>query len=230
MKINFENVVELSHDMLPNEENKEFFQLDTDVYDVTTKMPQVTHRDDIWYVLSDITFNSHISTHIEFPFHHWQEGQDAMTYPIDKLVANCVALDFTHKKPGEPISLDEIKAAGGEIQKGDIIFIKTGCDKYFKTPDWELQPYLTEEACDWLITEKSPIVIGTDASGFEVPGTQYQPNHLNMFKHGIAMIESATNLAALGDERALCFILPLKIKGIDACPVRIVAIKDGGIA
>ncbi|MDO8685396.1 MAG: hypothetical protein Q7J78_01855, partial [Clostridiales bacterium] len=60
------------------------------------------------------------------------------------------------------------------------------------------------------------------------PGTDYQPNHLNMFKHNIAMIESATNLAAIGNERITVFILPLSIAGIDACPVRIIAIREGG--
>ena len=39
------------------------------------------------------------------------------------------------------------------------------------------------------------------------------------------MVESATNLAAVGDDRVEVFILPLAIEGIDACPVRIIAIR-----
>ena len=74
-----------------------------------------------------------------------------------------------------------------------------------------------------------PKVMGTDATGFEVPGTDYQPNHLAIFTRGIGMIESATNLKAIQGQRALVFILPLPIEGIDACPVRIIAVKEGGI-
>jgi arylformamidase len=225
MKINYEKVVELSHKMIPN---TEFFTLETDVYDVTTKMPNVKHRDDIWYVLSDIKFNSHISTHIEFPFHHWKQGADALNYPLQNMIGECVALDFTNKNPGECITLEELKKYDDRIKIGDIVLIKTGMDKYFKTENWELQPHIAADAMEWLINEKKPKIIGTDASGFEVPGTDYQPNHLKMFQNGIAMIESATNLAALGDDRATCFILPLAIQGIDSCPVRIVAIKTGG--
>lgn len=227
MKINFEKLVELSHDMIPN---TEFFTLETDVYDVTTKMPNVKHREDVWYILSDIKLSSHVSTHIEFPFHHVKEGADALNYPIENLIGECVSLDFKHKKPGECITIDELKVYADRIKKGDIIFIKTGMDKHFKTPDWELQPYIAVDAMEWLINAKQPKVIGTDSSGFEVPGTDYQPNHTIMFQNGIAMIESATNLDALGEERAMCFILPLKIEGIDSFPVRIIAIKEGGFA
>ena len=226
MKINFDKTVEISHKLIPGQE---FFGLEAEVSDVTKTMPEVKHRDDIWYILSKITLGSHIGTHIEFPYHHWREGEDAYDFPVEKLVGNCIALDFKHKKPGECITLDELKAASAKVQKGDIVFIKTGMDVYFGTDDWELQPYLAADALEWLITEKRPIVVGTDAAGFEVPGTDYQPNHLMIFKNGVGMIESATNLDALGDERALCFILPLQIKGIDSFPVRIFAIKDGGI-
>jgi arylformamidase len=75
----------------------------------------------------------------------------------------------------------------------------------------------------WLVNTYHPTVIGTDAGGFEVPGTDYQPNHLTIFRDNIAMIESATNLAAIGDRRVKVYILPLPIEGIEACPVRIIA-------
>lgn len=223
MLFNREDIIELSHRMIPN---TEFFQLETDVYDVTTKMPNVIHKPEIWYILSDIKLGSHVSTHIEFPFHHYRNGADAMDFPVENLIGECVSLDFKYKQPGEAITLNELKSQAKRINKGDIIFIKTGCDRYFRTPDWELQPYIESEAMDWLINEKSPKIIGTDSSGFEVPGTDYQPNHYAMFTHGIAMIESATNLDALGDDRCTCFVLALPIKGIDAFPVRIVAIKN----
>lgn len=224
MRVCFDKIIELSHQMRPGKEN---FKLETRTYDVTEELPDVKHRSDIWYVLSEITFSSHMGTHIEFPFHHWKEGADAASYPLKNLMGEGVVLDFSNKKNGEAINLAELKKHANRIKQGDIIFIRTDIDKLFRTERWAEQPYLTEEAMDWLISLK-PKVIGTDASGFEVPGTDYQPNHLNMFKHNIAMIESATNLAAVGDERVTIFILPLPIIGIDSCPVRIIAIREGG--
>ncbi|MCC6446965.1 MAG: hypothetical protein IT210_26370 [Armatimonadetes bacterium] len=69
-----EAVIKLSHRMIPGREN---FRLETRTFDVTELLPEVTHRPDIWYVLSDIIFSSHMGTHVGFPYHHWQAGDDA---------------------------------------------------------------------------------------------------------------------------------------------------------
>jgi len=220
-----ESIIELSHRMIPD---KETFRLETRTFDVTELLPEVKHRPEIWYVLSDITFSSHVGTHIEFPYHHWKEGSDAADYPLENLIGEAVVLDFSHKGDGDQITLEEVKAHADRIKKGDIIFIRTDMDEFYRTEDWVAQPYLVPEAMDWLLSLE-PHVIGTDAAGFEVPGTDYQPNHMKMFQNKIAMVESATNLAAVGDERVMVFILPLPIEGIDACPVRIVAFRKGDI-
>ena len=215
------NLIELSHRMIPG---KEVFRLEARTYDVTDELPEVTHRPDIWYVLGEVTFSTHVGTHIEFPYHHLESGANAANYPLDRLVGEGAVLDFSHKEDGEAITADEVGARTGNIRQGDIIFIRTDMDRHWRTERWSELPYLTPEAIDILIGF-DPIVIGTDAGGFEVPGTDYQPNHLKMFQHNIAMVESATNLAALGTARHLIFILPLPIEGIDSCPVRIVAMK-----
>lgn len=218
-------IIELSHRMIPGQEN---FKLETRTYDVTEELPDVIHRPDLWYVLSEITFSSHMGTHIEFPYHHWQEGACAADYPLENLIGPAIVLDFSHKSNGEAITLDEIRVHADRIQERDMIFIRTDKDQLFRTERWTEQPYLEEQAMDWLISF-NPRIIGTDAAGFEVPGTDYQPNHLKMFQHGIAMVESATNLAAIGDGRVMVVILPLPIEGIDACPVRIVAFRKGDL-
>jgi len=215
-------IIELSHRMIPGRGS---FRLEARTFDVTELLPEVIHRPDIWYVLSDITFSSHTGTHVEFPYHHWQQGADAADYPLENLIGEAVVLDFSRKQHGEAITLEELQAHAHRLREGDIILIRTDMDRLFRTERWAEQPYLTAEAMEWLISTFRPKVIGTDASGFEVPGTDYQPNHLAMFQQGIAMVESATNLAAIGDDRVIVFILPLPIEGIDACPVRIVAFR-----
>ena len=213
--------IELSNRMIPG---KEPFKLETRVSDVTDILPEVTHRPDIWYVVGEVTMMTHAGTHIEFPFHHWKSGLDAADFPLERLIGEGVVLDFSSKQAGEVITLDELKQkAINHVKTGDIIFIRTDKDKLYRTPNWNDQPYFTNEAVEWLIATYQPRVVGTDAAGFEVPGTDYQPNHLSMFKRGIPMVESATNLAAIGDRRVKIYILPLPIEGIEASPVRIIA-------
>jgi arylformamidase len=174
--------------------------------------------------------SSHTGTHIEFPYHHWEDGASAADYPLENLVGEAVVLDFTRKGNHDAITLDELKSHADRLEGVNMVFIRTDNDRYFGTDRWEEQPYLTPDAMDWLINVIKPSVIGTDASGFEVPSTDYQPNHLEMFKNGLAMIESATNLAAIGDDRVVVFILPLPIEGVDAIPVRIIAVRKEDLA
>lgn len=225
MKVNFDKVVELSHPMLPGEEN---FNLQIDVRDVTDYLPHVTHRPDIWYVLTDIEMNSHMGTHIEFPFHHLHEGPSAGEYPLENLIGTAVVIDVTHKGKDDYILLEDVEKYDGKIEEGDIIFIRTDYDKNFRSENWTDEIHMSQEAIDWLLSKK-PKLIGTDATGFEIPGTDNGPIHITMFKQNVGMIESACNLAAIQDKRALVFVLALPIKGLDACPVRMIAVLDGGI-
>jgi len=221
-KMKLGRIIDLSHKMIPGKEN---FKLDVKNYPVEEIMPQVKRRNDLWYILSDVTMSSHVGTHIEFPYHHLKEGQDAAEFPMEKLIGEGVVLDFSFKKAGEAITLDELKAFQREIKKKDILLIRTDCDKFFHTERWEDQPYISTEGVQWLIEEKQIRCLGTDAAGIEVPGTDYQPNHMLLFRNGIPMIESMTNLGLLQKERFLIFILPLPIEGLDSSPVRIIAIE-----
>jgi len=208
--------------MIPGEEN---FKLEVKNYPVEEIMPQVKRRKDLWYILGEVAFSSHVGTHIEFPFHHLKEGQDASSFPLERLIGEAVVLDFSRKKSEEAITLDELKTYNKKIREGDILLIKTGFDKLFQTERWMEQPYITPEGVRWLIEEKKIKCLGTDAAGIEVPGTNYQPNHMLLFENNIPMIESMTNFSSLQKERFLIFILALPIKGLDSCPVRIIAVE-----
>jgi arylformamidase len=215
-------VIELSHRMIPG---KEPFKLVTRVEDVTKILPEVKHRPDVWYMLGEVTYCTHIGTHIEVPFHHKRDGADVADFPFHKLIAPLVVLDYRHKKPGEAITLEELKAHDRRIRAGDIVFIQTGMDQFYRTARWNDQPYLTIEANQWLITKKIACV-GTDAAGFEVPGTDYQPNHQAIFEAGIPMIESLTSLDRLDPkQKYIVFLLPLAIQGLEASPLRVIAIR-----
>jgi arylformamidase len=214
------SIIELSHKIIPGKEN---FRFESQVDDVTKYFPEIHHPSDVWYVIGEFTMSTHLGTHIEFPYHHLKEGLDAMDYPIENLIGEAIVLDFTNKSNNEPITIAELKNYAGRMKKGDIIFFQTGMDKYYRTEKWRETPYLSIDAALWLIEEFHPKVIGSDAWDIEDPNFDIQPVHTNLFKNNIAMIESATNLSAIGNDRVNVVILPLAIKGIDACPVRIIA-------
>ena len=210
------------------EPGKEPFKYEIKVDDVTNVLPEVKHRPDIWYILGEITMCTHVGTHIEVPYHHWKAGADAADFPVHKLVAPGLVLDFSHVIDGDTITLDEVKKHDKRIHEGDIVFLRQDMDKYYWTERWDEQAHLSVDACKWLV-DKGIACLGTDATGFEVPGTDYQPNHISCAANGIPVIESLTNLAALGDEHHMILVLPIPFVGSDASPVRVVAIKKGGL-
>jgi arylformamidase len=220
-----EHLIDLSQRIVPG---KEHFKFETRVDDVTNILPEVIHRPDLWYILGEVTMCTHVGTHVEVPYHHWEDGADTADFPVHKLVAPGICIDFSHKKPGDTITLDEIKVHENRIRAGDIVFIRQGADQKYWTPDWNDQCHLSVEANQWLV-DKGIACLGTDGPGLEVPGTDHQPNHLAVCKAGVPMIESLKGLERLGEERHLIIVLPLPIEGLDASPVRVVAIKKEGL-
>jgi arylformamidase len=211
-------IIELSHVMVPGEEE---FSLELKTFNVEEVMPRIARRTDVWYVLQEVRMSTHVGTHIEFPYHHRKDGKSAAEYPLERLIGDAVVLDFSHKGKDEEITTEEILGAG-DIRRGDIVLIRTDRHKAWKTPRAHERPVLAIAAAENLV-ERGIHCIGTDATGLEVRGRDDQPVHEILFAHDVAVIESMTNLDKLGKERFAIYILPLRVQGMDSCPVRIIA-------
>jgi len=218
--MNLDELIELSHVLTPG---KEEFVLEIETKNTEEVHETTVRREDIWYIIQDVTLSSHLGTHIEFPYHHMKDGKDAANYPLERMVGDAVLFDFTHKKKDEEITKKEIIDSGVEVKKGDIVIIYTGMQELWNTPTGHDRPALSIEATEYLVVEKGIHCIGTDATGLEVRGTDYQPVHQMLFSHDVAMIESMTNLDKLSGNRFSIIVLPVRVKGMDSCPVRIVA-------
>ena len=205
--------------------DKEEYKFNIKTFMVDEFFPQYQRPPGQWYAITEVNFWSHVGTHLEAPLHYIENGMDVAEIPIDQLIGEAIILDFTGKKVGEPISLEDIKNSG-KIRKGDMVILKTGCDKFYRTPRAHDRPYLSSDATRWLAHDRKIKVLGTDASGFEVPGIADQPNHRILFEKGIPVIEHLTNLSKLPKDRVTLFVLPFKARGLDSCPVRVVALVD----
>jgi arylformamidase len=72
--------------------------------------------------------------------------------------------------------------------------------------------------------------MGVYTSGHEVrdPGggpAAGQPNHTCLLGAGLPLVEYLANLGGLLGRRFFTCILPLKLAGAEACPVRVIAIE-----
>jgi len=216
-------IVDLSHTLIPG---KEEYKLELETYDTTELYPQYKKSPETWYILQEMHMFSHCGTHIEFPYHHNKEGMDASQFPLERLVCETVLLDFTHKKPMEFVTLEEIKEYDDLIRQGDSLLFNFNCVRFYRTDHSHDRPIIAHDAIEWLIKEKSINLIGSDASGIELKGVPDQPNHQLLMDNGIPIIEFAANLDALIKRRFTLFVLALSVQGLDSCPVRLIALED----
>ena len=175
-------------------------------------------------IMSLVYMWSHVGTHVEAPLHYLRHGADAANIPIEKLMGPAIVLDFRHKETNEAITLAEIQAAG-DIQVGDRVLAMTGRHTLYNTPASHDRPYITEEAVRWLVEDRKINCLGTDSSGFEVRGVQHHPDHHLLMNAGVPILECLNNLTELKQQRIFLIALPWPVVGLDASPVRAIAIE-----
>lgn len=218
-------IVDLSRLCIPNQE---VFRLEIKTFFVDEYISGIQRKKGDWYIVQDVTTCSHIGTHIESPYHHLKEGKDVSEISLDQVMGEAVILDFTYKKSDEPITLDEIKKVGSSIKTGDIVLLHLGWSKYYNTKMHQCGPYLSVEAGEWLVKKKVKCV-GSDSFDIDHAAGADQPIHRLFFQNNIPMIEELCNMESLIHKRVFFVALPLKIKGMDASPIRAVAIEDIGL-
>ena len=221
--IRYRRIVDLSHTMVPG---KEEYGLELKTQNAADLYPEYKVSEGCWYILQDIHMGSHCGTHVEFPYHHNREGLNAGDFPLERLIGECVLLDFRHKRANEAVTLQELQALDHKIRAHDMLLFNFGCAEYYGTEKSHERPYLAHDAVHWLVFDKKINLVGSDASGIEIKGARDQPNHELLMKHQIPIIEFAANLDALEAERFTLVVLPLRIVGLDSCPVRLIAIEE----
>ena len=175
-------IVDLSHTVIPGEEEYRL-EVDTRFTDAWPAFAQYRRMDDAWYLISEVTMNTHVGTHVELPYHHCRDGQDASTFPVAKLVGDAVVVDISTYGHNARIDLDGLRLCAGDLLRpGDIAFFYTGFDRYYRTSQQHDRPWFTTEAIGWLAEEVKIKVMGVDTSGIEVrnpDGSPFagQPNH-----------------------------------------------------
>jgi arylformamidase len=175
-------------------------------------------------IMSVVYMWSHVGTHVEAPLHFLTDGGDAASLPVEKLMGPASVLDFRNKGVNEAITLEEMQAAG-DIQVGDRVLTMTGRHTQYRTPQSHDRPYITEEAVRWLVEDRKINCLGTDSSGFEVRGVSHHPNHRLLNNAGVPVLECLNNLVELRQQRIFLIALPWPVIGLDACPVRAIAIE-----
>jgi arylformamidase len=180
-----------------------------------------------------VTLNTHIGTHIDAPRHFYADGGAVDELALDRLVMrHAVVLDVSGKPAGAGITAADLDRAGVVPKPGEIAVIKTlWTDRAWgKAEFWADTIHLEPSVGEW-ITAREVAAVAMDCFPekpfwrMQLTPAERGANHKRWLKAGIPMIQMLTNLGSIRDRFTLV-ALPLRLKGMDGAPARVVGIEE----
>lgn len=215
-------LIDLTHVIDPKNVQRKF-KIETVGADTINE--RVVRLENQWYIMTNITMVSHIATHIEVPYHLFPDGHDLATMPIESFSGKTILLDLSniqkHVKITKENVIDAAVESGG-ILPGDIVLCNLGYADYYGTDKYKESPYFATDAIEWLV-DSGMKMMGVDAGGVEIPGSEDHVNHAVLFKNNIPLIENVANLNNLPVKRFWVYAFPISVAGVESFPVRVVA-------
>lgn len=193
------------------------------------KISIVVHNtiDSIGYNISQISMSSHQGTHLDAPFHFYDDGKTLDQMRLEQFYGPATLVDLapgSHLEAETPLTVEMFEPHADAFQPDAKIIYRTGWNRMFGQPAFFSDfPTLTLDAARW-IAERKIGMLGMDTP---TPSTDWMECHHILLKEGveIVIVEGLTNLEQLPEH--FTFIgFPLNIKGRDGSPIRAVALVD----
>jgi len=209
-------LIDLSH---PMENGQDHFPSDPEI--------TITVHDtieSIGYNMTRISMATHQGTHLDAPFHFYDDGKTIDQMSLDRFYGSACLVDLApggRLEPQTPLTVDMFQPHVAKFQAGAKILYRTGWDQSFgKKNYFDDYPTLTLDAAQWIADRKISL-LGMDTP---TPSTDWLECHHILLAKGveIVVVESLRGLERLPDTfRFIGF--PLNIKGRDGSPIRAVA-------
>jgi len=178
----------------------------------------------IGYNITQFSMSSHQGTHLDAPFHFFDDGKTVDQIPVDRFYGPATLVDLA---PGgalegkTPLTVEMFKPFEEDFQPGAKIIYRTGWNRAFGTAEFFSDyPTLTLDAARWIASKR----IGLLGMDTPTPSNDWMPCHHILLEKGleIVIVEALTNLEKL--PKQFTFIgFPLNLKGRDGAPCRAVA-------
>jgi arylformamidase len=186
-------------------------------------------------MISLLSIMTHNGTHIDAPRHVLEKGFPVDQLPLEQVAKEGVLISLPHKGANSSISVKDILDTGVELGPNRIPVIHTGwTDKTWGKPEfWTQMPYL-EPGVGAMLASKGVSAVAMDVfpekplwRGVKLePGEVWLGNHHALLGKGIPLIQFVTNLSQIGSNRFVLVALPLRMRGADGSPARVIALVE----
>ena len=172
------------------------------------------------YGLSKIMMSNHVGTHVDAPSHLIPGGLTITELPLEMMNGRCRVVQIRNR---EKVDIAELKQLTF-LNDFRILFKTRNSQlwtnhKYFS----KKSIYLTPDAAQFLVDEGIKVV-GFDYHSVDQFGDESFPVHKILLKNQIVLIEGL-DLSQIDEGQYEISCLPLRLKGLDAAPARVVLKK-----
>lgn len=153
----------------------------------------------IGYNITQISMSTHQGTHLDVPYHFYDDGKTVDQVPLDRFYGPASLVDLA---PGSclaahaPITVEMLRPHEAEFQPGAKVIYRTGWDRRFGRPEIFTDfPSLTLEAARWIAGRRIGL-LGMDTVS---PSADWKDVHLTLLERGveIVIVEGLKNLDRL---------------------------------
>lgn len=175
--------------------------------------------------LSTVFLGTHTGTHVDAPIHFIENGYGMDELPLDAIIGYADVLDFSRIPAGSGIGERELKSYSSLIREGHIAVLFTGLSEHWDEQKYRRNfTYLEPEGAEWLVKKKVKAV-AIDYLSIEKFRSKDHVTHKILLSNNIPIIESLnSNVKMLIGKEPMMICLPLKLKGADGSPARVIAL------
>lgn len=172
---------------------------------------------------SRFVLGSHCATHMDAPKHFMDDKYGIDELNLDVCIGDVTCVDFRHIKGGGKVDIAALK---GVKISSRMLFAFRWYEKW-NTPDYYKSfPCFTKEAIEFLVKNGMKLMALDTPSpddGSAICKTDDSPNHKYMLARDIIIVEYLTNTAEINFlKKHELVALPLKIRGADGSPARVI--------
>jgi kynurenine formamidase len=179
------------------------------------------------YNMTKLTMATHQGTHLDVPYHFYDDGKTVDQMPLDRFYGPATLIDLAPNSimaAKTPITLEMLQPHAAKFQPGAKVIYRTGWDRKFGLPEcFSDFPTLTLEAARWIAGRRIGL-LGMDTM---TPSVDWKEVHLELLHKDveIVIVEGLANLDRL-PEQFTFMGFPLNIQGRDGSPIRAVALIE----
>lgn len=166
-----------------------------------------------------INIGLHVATHLDTPLHFIKDGASLDQFELTSFCGRCKVFDMTGKKQ---ITVDDISNL--DIERDDVVLFKTDNSSLSLDMPFEHGFVAIDETAATYLAQKKIKALGMDylsVEAYRFPGNRV---HHILLGEGIILIEGL-DLSNADEGEYFMVFFPLKIKGVEASPVRAVLLK-----